>query len=318
LARGDSGSGTNNIGVYLKDASIVESIGTSIAEAANITIEGVSTDSYGIRLSNGDIVSHGPGTIHVTAEGGGALLDFDTLFDNTIGGATATGAITINADSVNLGGTTNVQSAGALTIQPRTASTTIGIGSGTGELNLDDTEIGMLADGFSSITIGDTSAGTGTVDIDSATFTDPVIIAGGLINDNLGTDINAGTNSVTLIGTVAPGQSPGILGVNGNFAFANNDSFNVEIGGTSPGNTATDHDQINVTGTVTIGTGVALNTSSFGGFTPLKDQQFVIINNDGSDVVSGTFAGLPEGAIIFNFLGSGLSARISYLVRPQV
>ncbi|MCH7686182.1 MAG: hypothetical protein IH899_05805, partial [Planctomycetes bacterium] len=159
----------------------------------------------------------------------------------------------------------------------------------------------------------DASAGTGTVNIDTATFTDPVVIAGGVINDNLGTDINAGTNSVTLIGTVAPGQSPGILVVTGNFAFANNDTFDVEIGGTSPGNTATDHDQIDVTGTVTIGTGVTLNTSSFGGFTPLEGQQYVIINNDGTDAVSGTFAGLPEGAIITNFLGSGLDAVISYL-----
>ena len=42
----------------------------------------------------------------------------------------------------------------------------------------------------------------------------------------------------------SPGQSPGIFTVVGDFAFADDDTYTVEIGGTSPGNTATDHDQI--------------------------------------------------------------------------
>ncbi len=47
-------------------------------------------------------------------------------------------------------------------------------------------------------------------------------------------------------GTVAPGQSstPGILSVTGGFTFADNSTFEVEIGGTTPGTAATNHDQI--------------------------------------------------------------------------
>jgi Dockerin type I domain len=47
-----------------------------------------------------------------------------------------------------------------------------------------------------------------------------------------------------------------------------------------------------------------------GGFTPSVGNQFVIIDNDGTDAVSGTFAGLSEGATV---TANGLSFTISYL-----
>ena len=81
----------------------------------------------------------------------------------------------------------------------------------------------------SSITIGDVAAGSGIVQIDTATFADPVTIAGGTIHDATGTDIDASTNAVTLIGSVSPGQSPGILNVNGDFAFGAGSTFEAEI-----------------------------------------------------------------------------------------
>src|SRR5262249_53981787 len=59
--------------------------------------------------------------------------------------------------------------------------------------------------------------------------------------------------------------------------------------------------------------GVTLTTSSFGGFVPAAGDEYIIINNDGTDAVSGTFAGLAEGALVrSNFLGSGLKAFITY------
>ena len=41
-----------------------------------------------------------------------------------------------------------------------TADRTIGIGGGAGTLHIDDAELALLTDGFSSITIGDTASGT--------------------------------------------------------------------------------------------------------------------------------------------------------------
>ncbi len=49
-----------------------------------------------------------------------------------------------------------------------------------------------------------------------------------------------------------------------------------------------------------------------GTLTPANGQSFTIVNNFGSQPIDGTFSGLPEGAVIPNFLGSGLSATITY------
>jgi len=97
---------------------------------------------------------------------------------NTI--ASGSGDITITADVVALSTVANsITGTGAITLQPATSTTTIGIGDGaTGTFDLDSAEIGALSDGFSSITIG-RSDGTGAVDIDAVTFNDPVTIRGG-------------------------------------------------------------------------------------------------------------------------------------------
>ncbi|QDV49759.1 golvesin C-terminal-like domain-containing protein [Gimesia fumaroli] len=85
-------------------------------------------------------------------------------------------------------------------------------------------------------------------------------------------------------------------------------SLDIEINGTTPG---TEYDQIDVTGTVTIGAGATLNLID--GYDPAAGEQFVLINNDGVDPVVGTFAGLDEGHEFSNFLGvSGLTAFLTY------
>ena len=157
------------------------------------------------------------------------------------------------------------------------------------------------------------TATNGTIDITTATFTDPVTISGGAINDAAtGTDITA--PSVTLTGTVAPGQSPGILTVDGDFTFADDSTFEIEVGGTTPGTASNNHDQIAVTGTVTIGSNVTLTTLPFNSFAPVGGESITIIDNDGSaDAITGTFQGLAEGALVTNFAGSPYDATISYI-----
>lgn len=106
-------------------------------------------------------------------------------------------------------------------------------------------------------------------------------------------------------GKLAPGNSPGCLN-SGNVSFSGG-TFEAELGGTA---VCTGYDQLNVTGTVALGTTTTLSTLLFGGFTPAKDNTFAIINNDGSDAVTGTFAGLAEGATL---TVSGYVFRISYV-----
>src|SRR5262249_54699845 len=69
------------------------------------------------------------------------------------------------------------------------------------------------------------------------------------------------------------------------------------------------YDQLRVQGDVNL-TGAILVTS--GAYVPAVNDVFIIVNNQGPHPITGTFNGLPDGAIIANFLGSPLSAVISY------
>lgn len=93
-------------------------------------------------------------------------------------------------------------------------------------------------------------------------------------------------------GVIAPGNSPGTLST-GNLAFEEGGIYEFEIAGSEAGQ----YDQINVTGTVNLGNGT-LSVLPLDNFVPSQGQSFVIINNDGSDAVEGTFAGLAEGATV--------------------
>src|SRR5262249_54992943 len=111
---------------------------------------------------------------------------------------------------------------------------------------------------------------------------------------------------------IAPGDSPGILST-GSVTFAAGSALDMEIGSVGPGNGAGFHDQLNVTGSVTISARAPLGVASLGGFPPAAGNEYILIKNDLSDAVSGNFSGLPEGAVVSNnFLGSGLTARITY------
>src|SRR5262249_49757131 len=126
-----------------------------------------------------------------------------------------------------------------------------------------------------------------TLTIPAGRLVGPVTVSG------TGTLAGSGTvtGGLTNAGTVGPGNSPGIVTVNGNYTQTSAGKLNIEIAGT---NAATpDFDQLIVNGTVTLaGT---LNVSLLN-FTPVAGNSFKIIDNDGTDAVSGTFSGLAQGA----------------------
>ena len=117
-----------------------------------------------------------------------ALADVDR---NDSGGFTVTpgGSVTsdnvleVGAAEIELQG--NLQGSDHLVLRGIEVATSIGLGGGIGSLNLDDNELGHLVDGFSSITIGPLSGGSGgAVDIETAAFTDRVSIFGAAMSVN--------------------------------------------------------------------------------------------------------------------------------------
>lgn len=115
---------------------------------------------------------------------------------------------------------------------------------------------------------------------------------------------NATVNGdVANAGTVAPGNSPGIITINGNYSQSG--ALAIEIQGTNPA--TPDYDQLVVNGVVTLGG--ALNVDLINNFMPTVGNSFQIITNDGSDPVVGTFAGLAQGAY---FIADHVTFQISY------
>ena len=101
---------------------------------------------------------------------------------------------------------------------------------------------------------------------------------------------------------MSPGLSPGILSIGGTYTQTAQGISVFEINGLTAG---TDHDQIEVRGAVALGG--ALNIVS--NFTPTTGDTFILIDNNGSAAVLGTFAGLSEGAV---FSSNGRAFRASY------
>ncbi len=279
----DSASlGTTASATTIASGAAVEVDGTGLAIAENVTsIIGTGVSGTGAlrNLANANTWS---GTLTIGSGNATVASDGGTLTLGAVGGAGRTLTVT-GAGSTGIGG-----------IIGTTTGALIKTGSGTLTLTAANTYTGV------------TTISAGRVNIDGSIGAGAVSVAAGATLGGSGTA--AGTVSVT--GTLAPGSSAGRL-TNGALTFVATSTFAVEIGGTTP---ASGHDQDRASsGGVTIGANVTLSLSPIGGFTPTLGQTFLIVDKVASGAISGTFAGLAQGATINGFLGSGLRAQITYL-----
>ncbi len=143
----------------------------------------------------------------------------------------------------------------------------------------DDLEINSL-----NVAEGDfNTSGVNTVVDTVANFNSGSSLSG---DGNIIGDVNMNPGS-----TLNAGNSPGILNT-GNLTLDNsNNEF--EVTGTTPG---TEHDKVVATGTVIITSGTSLNL--LGGYANGVGDEIVLIDNDGTDAISGTFDTLTEGTEI--------------------
>ena len=131
-----------------------------------------------------------------------------------------------------------------------------------------------------------------------------VEISGGVLK---GSGQIVGQVDILAGGKIAPGNSPGILST-GDFTLDVGAELEIEVGGLTAGNTASNHDQVDVAGTVTLGGDLTIVL--YNGFVPAISDIIVIINNDGTDQVTGTFAGIAEGG---TFVSEGILWQVSYV-----
>ncbi|MFM7835914.1 MAG: hypothetical protein ACKPJD_29320, partial [Planctomycetaceae bacterium] len=134
--------------------------------------------------------------------------------------------------------------------------------------------------------------------VSAATAEGPGTLAGsGTIQG--ATEIQAGA-------VLSPGGVPGVL-QSGSLSLLSGSTLTLNLGGALPGNVAGRHDQVSVTGTVALSGNLAIDT--FGGYAGTAGETLVLISNDGTDSVSGTFSSLGEQQ---EFLAGTTIWRISY------
>ncbi len=123
-----------------------------------------------------------------------------------------------------------------------------------------------------------------------------------------------GTGTVGAVNVVSGYISAGTLtsptGIlnTGSLDFGNDGAFLAKLNGATAGENG--HDQLNVTGTVTLNNAQLQLLPSETTFPRVK-RPLVIIRNDGTDSVSGTFLNAPEGAFVLSQSGT-MRFRISY------
>ncbi len=229
--------------------------------------------------------------------------------DLTLGGSGVDGGGALQSTDPLLASLKNSLS-GRFTLQ---GDTTIGGNGGPLEFNgpigsASGTPVTLTKTGPNTVTFdgantyGSTVVSGGTLVVNGSQSGGAITLSGGLLGGTGSTGAVTATS-----GLLAPGLPSGtIVGVlnTGNLALGGSSILAVDLNGTTAG---TQYDQVNVSGGVTLSGQAQLSVSL--GFAPLVGTLFTIIANDGADAVSGTFAGLPEGAVLS---ASGVPLRISY------
>ena len=257
--------------------------------------------------AGGALTKRGAGTLILSAANShsGTIVDGGTLRlagAGTLGGIG--GAVILNGGLLDLGGSTQTQN-GGLTLTGGTlangrlsSSGAFNVSGGTIDAVLTGT--GHLVKSGAGTTLlngvqqytGVTEINGGTMSVNgSITSSSQVrVIAGGTLGGN-------GTVGNTLIdgGALAPGNSIGLLTVQGNLVFTAASHYMVEV---SPGGA----DRVNVTGTATLG-GATVNAAFAAG--SYVSRQYTIVNAAGG--VTGTF-----GAQVNTNLPANFTSSLSY------
>ena len=283
---------TSGIFVRTDDSSM-----GAVDAAAVINVRNNSITGFDNAVSVYDSVAAGFGGLTAGAQ---LNVNNNSITGNTLGIASGAGA-TVNASDNWWGGIDDTTIAGLVT-GPVDFSAYLNDGTDT-----DGGTAGFQGD-YSVLNVTALGEQTGP----SGRIQEAVekITPGGTINVKSGT--YAGNVDATITGvdksvTLVPGNSPGQVVINGDLKLDSNDQLDIEVDGTVAG---TEHDQLVVNGAVSLGD-ATLNLIP--DFTPADTQSFVLLENDDTDGIVGSFNGYPEGFEFIDFFGvTGLSAYLTY------
>lgn len=297
-------SNGNNYTLTKKGAGLM-----SVFSGTQVSLQNIVVDGGTLEFQSSDTVVDNaiPGTITVN---NGATLGIrffsgtPTILKPIVLNAGATfgtvrtgpGSNTIGAD-ITLNGASTIQAGQAGNAADPLILT--GVISGSGEFS---------KTGGSDLTLAGTNTYTGPTTVTSGKLIVTGSIAGSAATVNSGATLagNGSVGSLTINGgaTLTPGVTTGVLNTGNLTLGAPTSHLTLEINGITAG---TLYDQVNVTGAVSLNGDFQL---SLGTFNPADFiDKFYIIVNDGTDAVTGTFAGLSEGG---TFLQGGQNWQIFY------
>ncbi|MFM7540900.1 MAG: beta strand repeat-containing protein [Planctomycetota bacterium] len=294
-----SSVGITNAGdVTINDINSLILAASTLAGDLDVTAFGAITDSGAISAQGkAAFNSTGIGDINLDQLNVIGLITADTIvgdatlvnavatsFGGSVGGLFSVRAIT---GGVTDGGpviTTN----GLVLQAPGTSQISQAL-TGTGGLTFNGT--GTLTVAGANTYTGDTVITSGVLTLTGSLATSHVRAQGGTLRGNG----NLGNLSSSSGGTVRPGNSPGSFTSSGPISIGASSTYTVEINGLNP---VSGYSQLVAPG-ATFG-GILTLTTANPGFNPQIGTRFTIIDNSGPNKVSGTFAGLPEGGVVFN------------------
>ncbi|RJG05513.1 autotransporter outer membrane beta-barrel domain-containing protein [Noviherbaspirillum cavernae] len=329
-------TGTNSDGVFASSNT-----GTYAVDVSGGTVTGGGGFGAAIHTSAaaGGIVNIGTGAVINAGSSGVAIRDGDFNRDgiDEIGGnATITIAGTLNG-AVLLGGGTDTLNVTGGAINGNIT------GDGVDALNFNLGSNSFVHGGAYAISGMDAIVmNSGLAQIDSTISANTITVKGGTIvlNGNsaasAGTTVEAGTlavngtlggtlnvlapgrlqgsgsvGSTTIAGTVAPGNSIGILSVNGNFAQLAGSTYQVEV---DPASTASD--LIRVSGSASIGTGSRLEVVRAGAVSYSVGTRYTVLSADGG--VAGTYSLAGNTQSAFARLIDSYDANHVYLTAEKL
>ncbi len=225
------------------------------------TYTGITTVNAGVLNIDGSLASGSAVTVNDsgTLGGVGTVFGSVTLAGGTTGATLTSDATLSIGGTLLVGGTNNVASAGIIAVA---GNTTINSG---GEFAVN----GMLS-GAGGLSVSGVLSGAGAIEKDVV---------------------------LTSAGVISPGNSPGVLTIDGDVTLVADAVFEAEINGLSPGGTG--HDQLLVTGNRTISLGGSTLDATMGAFAASTGDILFLINNSGTGSTTGQFAGLTDDSLLF-------------------